>query len=57
MFGHLDFLQLDKSVQNEGAVLEVPLPAERLIYVPVPINLDCHDVRSFKDSAKKAICR
>ena len=54
---YLVLLQLDKATECDGAVVEVPLPAERLIYVPVVLNLDIHDVRSFKDSGKKAISR
>lgn len=44
-------------VESEGAVLEIPLSAGRLVYVPVPLNLDFNDVRSFGEGGKKAVFR
>ncbi|XP_065223574.1 putative aminopeptidase W07G4.4 [Planococcus citri] len=49
--------QIDKAVASDGAVLAVDLPAGRVVYVPVSVNPDFDDVRSFGESGKKAIQR
>ncbi|XP_067007765.2 putative aminopeptidase W07G4.4 [Anabrus simplex] len=50
--------KLDNSFESDGGVLEVPLPAGRLIYAPTgPVNRDYDDVRNFGDAAKKGIQR
>lgn len=50
-------LKIDKAIENEGTVLKVDLPAGRVVYVPVSLNLDYDDVRSFGEAAKKAVLR
>lgn len=51
------YMQTDRAIVNEGAVLKINLPAKRLVYVPVNINQEYDDVRSFGESAKKAVLR
>ncbi|KAK7590114.1 hypothetical protein V9T40_001727 [Parthenolecanium corni] len=50
-------VKIDKAIENEITVLPVDLPSQRVVYVPVPVNLDIHDVRSFGEAGKKGILR
>lgn len=50
-------LQVDEAVFSEGAMLEVNLPAGRMVYSPTGPLTDYHDVRSFGEAAKKGIFR
>jgi len=49
--------KLDEALFSEGALLEVNLPAGRMVYSPTGPMTDYHDVRSFGESAKKGILR
>ncbi|XP_054258683.1 putative aminopeptidase W07G4.4 isoform X2 [Macrosteles quadrilineatus] len=49
--------KIDGALFSEGALLEVNLPAGRMVYSPTGPLTDYHDVRSFGESAKKGIAR
>lgn len=52
-------VQLDKAVgSGDGSILEVPLPARRMIFVHTgSVNGDYDDVRKFGEAAKKGVLR
>lgn len=50
--------KIDEAAETTVAVLEVELPAARLVYSPTgPLNPDYDDVRSYEDAAEKGIKR
>ncbi|XP_049810274.1 putative aminopeptidase W07G4.4 isoform X1 [Schistocerca nitens] len=50
--------KIDAAAETKVSVLEVELPAARLVYSPVgPLNADYDDVRSYEDAAEKGIKR
>lgn len=51
------YLQLDNAIESEGVVVQVDLKPNRVVYVPVSVNLDFDDVRSFGEGGKKLIQR
>ena len=53
----ITYLQLDNAIESEGVVVQVDLKPNRVVYVPVSVNLDFDDVRSFGEGGKKIIQR
>lgn len=49
--------KIDAAIDKEGGVLEVNLPAGRMVYSPTGPLTDYHDVRSFGEAANKGIAR
>lgn len=49
--------QMDAAIDKEGGVMEVNLPAGRMVYSPTGPMTDYHDVRSFGEAANKGIAR
>lgn len=49
--------KIDAAIGKEGGVLEVNLPAGRMVYSPTGPLTDYHDVRSFGEAANKGIAR
>lgn len=49
--------QIDAAIDKEGGVLEVNLPASRMVYAPTGPMTDYHDVRTFGEAANKGIAR
>ncbi|XP_046667535.1 putative aminopeptidase W07G4.4 isoform X1 [Homalodisca vitripennis] len=50
-------IKVDAALFSEGGVMEVNLPAGRMVYSPTGPLSDYHDVRSFGEAAKKGILR
>uniref|UniRef100_A0A1B6MIJ7 Cytosol aminopeptidase domain-containing protein n=1 Tax=Graphocephala atropunctata TaxID=36148 RepID=A0A1B6MIJ7_9HEMI len=53
----LKAVKIDGALFSEGGLMEVNLPAGRMVYSPTGPLSDYHDVRSFGEAAKKGIMR
>lgn len=53
----LKALKVDGALFSEGGVLEVNLPAGRMVYSPTEALTDFHDVRSYGEAAGKGLKR